>query len=264
MTKNILPNIRHINISGMVGGMLEFLTHGESFEKVCDEGLKIGRRIVRKGLPVMRRYILKELPVLWPEWFGKKEAANGLAKHIIGKLKEQIDAIEKDPDHATRKAIQRQLQKFIQKMNTSSEYRETALGFIENIISNPTFSGYVANLWKELKLLLKSKVNQPDNAMKERIESVILGIGASLKKDPLLAQKLHESFETVMVSAFSHFAPEIQKMIEKTVTGWSESRIVSTLEPVVGRDLQFIRINGTIVGGLAGLAIYALSLLFPH
>jgi uncharacterized membrane-anchored protein YjiN (DUF445 family) len=52
-------------------------------------------------------------------------------------------------------------------------------------------------------------------------------------------------------------------MIEKTVSGWSESQIVSTLEPAVGRDLQFIRINGTIVGGLAGLVIYALSLVLP-
>jgi uncharacterized membrane-anchored protein YjiN (DUF445 family) len=67
-----------------------------------------------------------------------------------------------------------------------------------------------------------------------------------------------------VLSALPQFAPVIKKMIEKTVSGWSESQIVSTLEPDVGRDLQFIRINGTIVGGLAGLVIYALSLVLPR
>jgi Predicted membrane protein len=261
---NILPHFSQIKLTKMAGGMLEFLTHGESFEKLSDEGIRIGRRIVRQSLPVVRRYILKELPVLWPERFGKKEAANAIAKFIIGKLKEQIDAIENDTNHAARKAIQRQLKKFIDNLNASPEYQESAVHIIEKIIANPAFSEYIVSLWKELKGAMESKVQKPDKAMKESIETAILGIGASIRNDAQLYRKINESAEKIVLSALPQFAPAIKKMIEKTVSGWSEKQIVSTLEPAVGRDLQFIRINGTIVGGLAGLVIYALSLLLPR
>ena len=261
---NILPHFSQIKLAKMAGGLLEFLTHGESFEKLSDEGIRIGRRIVRQSLPVVRRYILKELPALWPERFGKKEAANAIAKFIINKLKEQIDAIENDASHGARKAIQRQLKKFIEDLGASPEYQESAVHIIEKIIANPAFSEYIVSLWKELKGAVESKVQKPDAAMKESIETAISGIGASIRNDAQLYRKINESAGKIVLSALPQFAPVIKKMIEKTVSGWSESQIVSTLEPAVGRDLQFIRINGTIVGGLAGLVIYALSLVLPR
>jgi uncharacterized membrane-anchored protein YjiN (DUF445 family) len=202
--------------------------------------------------------------VLWPERFGKKEAANAIAKFIINKLKEQIDAIENDSGHAARKAIQRRLKKFIDDLGASPEYQESAVRIIEKIIANPAFSEYIVSLWKELKGAVESKVQKPDTAMKESIESAISGIGASIRNDTHLYRKINESAGKIIVSALPQFAPAIKKMIEKTVSGWSESQIVSTLEPAVGRDLQFIRINGTIVGGVAGLVIYALSLILPR
>ena len=261
---NILPHLSQIKLASIAGGMFEFLTQGASFEKLSDEGIRIGRRIVRQSLPVVRRYILKELPVIWPERFGKKEVANAIAKYIIGKLKEQIDAIENDSSHATRKAIQRQLKKFIYNLNTSPEYQKTAVQIVDKIIANPIFSEYILNLWKEVKRFLESKVQKPDKAMKEKIETTILGIGASIKNDTQFNRKLNETVEKLLLSSLPHFAPDIQKMIEKTVGGWTEKQIVSILEPAVGRDLQFIRINGTVVGGLAGLVIFALSLLLPR
>jgi uncharacterized membrane-anchored protein YjiN (DUF445 family) len=260
----VFPHIQQLKLATMAGGLLEFLTHGESFQNVCDEGLRIVRRIVRQGLPVIRRYILDELPVLWPDWFGKKEAANQLAKYIIGKLKDQIDAIDKDSGHATRKAIHRQLKRFIDKLNTSTEYQKNAVLIVDKIIAHPLLSGYVVTLWKELKLFLESKVQNPDKETKDRIEAIIAGLGTSIKKDVQLHIKLNETVEKLLLAALPHFAPDIQKMIEKTVGGWTEKQIVSTLEPAVGRDLQFIRVNGTIVGGLAGLAIYGFSLLLQR
>ena len=261
---NILPHFHHIELAGIAGGMLEFLTHGEAFDKVSDEGLRIGRRIVRQSLPVVRRYILRELPMLWPERFGKKEVANGIAKYIVNKLKEQIDAIENDATHATRKALQRQLKRFISSLRTSPEYRKTAAQIVDNIVTNPIFSEYILNIWKELKRFLESKVQRPDREMKERIETVISGFGASIKNDVRIHRELNKIVERVLLTALPHFAPAIQRMIEKTVGGWTEKQIVSTLEPAVGRDLQFIRINGALVGGLVGLIINALSLVLPH
>ncbi len=258
---NVLPHIQQLKLANIAGGMLEFMTHGESFQNLCDEGIRIGRRIVRQGLPVIRRYILDELPTIWPDWFGKKDVANGLAKYIIGKLKDQIDTIDRDSGHATRKAIQRQLKNLVEKLKTSPEYQTNAVQIINKIMANPMFSEYVLTLWKELKRFIDSKVNNPDEAMNDRLETMIKGFGASMKSDPALHKKLNETVEKILLGALPHFAPDIQKMIEKTVKGWTEKQIVETLEPAVGQDLQFIRINGTIVGGLAGLAIYGISLL---
>jgi uncharacterized membrane-anchored protein YjiN (DUF445 family) len=261
---SVLPHLSQIKCASIAGGMLEFLTQGESFEKLSDEGIRIGRRIVRQSLPVVRRYILKELPVIWPERFGKKEAANAIAKYIINKLKEQIDAIENDSSRAARKTIHRQLKKFIYNLNTSPEYQKNAVQIVDKIIAHPVFSEYVLNLWKEAKRFLESKVQKPDGAMKEKIETAILGVVASIKNDTQFNCKLNETVEKLLLSSLPHFAPDIKKMIEKTVGGWTEKQIVSILEPAVGRDLQFIRINGTIVGGLAGLVIFALSFLLPR
>ena len=258
---NVLPHVRKINIAKFSGNILDFLTRDESFDKLSGEGLKIGRRIVRRSLPVMRRYVLEKFPVIWPEWFGKKEAAHGIARYITEKLKEQIDTIESDQNHPTRTLIRRRLSDFIDNLKTSQGYHQYVTEIMEKVMKNPVFSEYVLNLWRDLKLYLESKVNCPDEEMKQRIENAVLSIATSLKNDVSLHNKINEMIEKIALSALPHFAPAIRKMIEKTVGSWSEEQMVNTLEPAVGRDLQFIRINGTLVGGIAGLIIYSISLL---
>jgi len=80
---------------------------------------------------------------------------------------------------------------------------------------------------------VESKVQKPDAAMKESIETAISGIGASIRNDAQLYRKINESAGKIVLSALPQFAPVIKKMIEKTVSGWSESQIVSTLEPAL-------------------------------
>jgi uncharacterized membrane-anchored protein YjiN (DUF445 family) len=119
-----------------------------------------------------------------------------------------------------------------------------------------------ATLWLDLKMWLREQSAQPDSEMRQSIQRAITHLGAVILEDDVLAQKVNHWIEQIALYAIREYGHEVAHLIEQTVRNWDAEATSQKIELQIGRDLQFIRINGTVVGGIAGLLIYSASLLF--
>ncbi|MEP6504442.1 MAG: DUF445 domain-containing protein, partial [Betaproteobacteria bacterium] len=131
----------------------------------------------------------------------------------------------------------------------------------ERAVTDPAVLDYVASLWGDIKRLLREDLADEHSAVAGHIEQAMRDVGARLAGDDSLRASLNEHLLSAAGQLATNLRAGVTTHIAQTVRDWDDRRLVEELELSVGRDLQFIRINGTVVGGLAGLALHALRQL---
>ncbi len=185
--------------------------------------------------------------------------ADRLAVAIISEMREVMS----DPQHPVRLHYEDWLQGFIERLRSDPSLIDRVNEIKMKIIDHPAVHDYVNGLWAEIHAALKRDLAKETSSMGRYLERGLLRMGQKLAND----QDLREAINTHVLSAADKLAGTLRTTltahIATTVKGWDERQLVDQIELSVGRDLQFIRINGTIVGGLVGLALHALMLLMP-
>jgi uncharacterized membrane-anchored protein YjiN (DUF445 family) len=125
------------------------------------------------------------------------------------------------------------------------------------ILANEAVQSYLTGLWDGTKRSILDQAEDPDSALRRRVESSIAGIGRSLRTEPELRARVEDWMERIVGELVDRFQDEFSELVRTTVDRWDAAETGEQLEMLLGRDLQFIRINGTVVGGIAGLLIYA-------
>jgi uncharacterized membrane-anchored protein YjiN (DUF445 family) len=126
----------------------------------------------------------------------------------------------------------------------------------EELIANPAVVGWLDSLWHQAREGLLRTARNPDTLLGGRFGETLRGLGEKLQADPVLAAHLNRSVRRATVGAVATYGDSIVKLVSDTIRGWDARTVTSRLEAAVGRDLQYIRINGTLVGGLVGLLIH--------
>ncbi len=124
------------------------------------------------------------------------------------------------------------------------------------ILANEAVQTYLTGLWDGTKRSILDQAGDPESALRRRVESSIAGIGRSLRTDPELRARVEDWLERIVGELVDRFQDEFSELVRTTVDRWDAAETGEQLEMLLGRDLQFIRINGTVVGGIAGLLIY--------
>jgi len=117
----------------------------------------------------------------------------------------------------------------------------------------------LSGLWAYLKKAILSGAADPNSDLRRTVESLTMQIGTALRDDPALQNKVDGSLQRLVSHVLANYSDDIAELISGTVARWDAAETGRRLELQVGRDLQFIRINGTVVGALVGLIIYAVS-----
>ena len=125
------------------------------------------------------------------------------------------------------------------------------------LLDHPEFEAWMKDLWESLETKLGDLAHTTDSAVHRGGEDVIVKIAEHLSNDIELQKKLDAAIESLAIALAEAGGSQVGALIEDTVRGWEAEQLIERVEPLVGCDLQFIRINGTLVGGLAGLAIFA-------
>jgi uncharacterized membrane-anchored protein YjiN (DUF445 family) len=117
-------------------------------------------------------------------------------------------------------------------------------------------------VWTDLKDGLRAQAADPDSELRRRLADTIVAFGRRLRDDPALAARVEDGVETGVRYVAEHFGDEVGTMVSGTISRWDGRETSDRLELLLGPDLQYIRINGTVVGGLAGLLIHAVGQMF--
>jgi uncharacterized membrane-anchored protein YjiN (DUF445 family) len=187
--------------------------------------------------------------------------------HLVGdrihrELMDFTDKVRRNPDHELRRSATRFLFEFADDLQHDPETIARAEAVKEQLMARDEIAHAAATAWKTLKRLVLEGVDDPSSALRTRIADTVVRVGESLRDDADLRDKVDNWIVRAAQHLVSQYGVEITAIITETIERWDAEEASRRIELHVGRDLQFIRINGTVVGALAGLVIYAVAQLF--
>lgn len=218
--------------------------------------------LVSRNRAMIRAKIREELPM--PDFPGlsllKDTLASGIARRAVRKLEEMLREVQRDPKHHFRRHFRMKLREVITSLRTSPAYIERGEAIKEELLDNPVIRNYFAGLAGDLKSSLLAAVEDPGSALTKQVSKAMSALSHSLREDTAVQEKIDAWLCAGISAAVQENRHEIGDIIVQTVNRWDAQTMAEKLELQMGRDLQFIRINGTLVGGIVGVLIYTFSL----
>lgn len=167
--------------------------------------------------------------------------------------------VKTDPEHPLRHAVDRYLAEFATDLQSDPSTIERAEQIKQQVVAQPEVQHFIGRAWTVVKSMVLDAAEDPTNELRLRVRDGLVGLGRRLENDPELRGKIDGWVADAAGYVVRHYRHEITTLITETVARWDAEETSRKIELQVGRDLQWIRINGTVVGALAGLVIYTVS-----
>jgi uncharacterized membrane-anchored protein YjiN (DUF445 family) len=184
-----------------------------------------------------------------------------LADAIIDGLRKLTVEMSTDPAHPVRMKVEEALAQLANDLQTKAETRARVEDMKEQLLDNKSVSLWLDALWQKGREAIIRAARNPDAVMAGKLGEVLKSMGGTLEKDARIRKAINQFARRAVVGTAAGYGSSIVKLVSETVRGWDARTVTNRLEAAVGRDLQYIRINGTLVGGLVGLVLYALDTL---
>jgi uncharacterized membrane-anchored protein YjiN (DUF445 family) len=256
--RTVAERVRAFKVAPVVSRLMEVLTEGDRHQDLLEDFIRGAARTVDQNREMIRERIEKESPWWLPEAVDDK-----IYRKVLGSIERTLAEIEKDPDHPLRKRFDRSVREFMDKLDSSPEMHARIEKWKEELLATETVKRFSSSLWSDSKAAVIRYADRPE-AFREgsAVERGITTFAAHVRNDPELVEKLNEAIVDVAIYVIDRYQDDVGEFIALTVASWDPEHTSKRVELAIGRDLQFIRINGTLVGGLAGLVLYLVSRFF--
>ncbi|WNI19614.1 DUF445 domain-containing protein [Streptomyces sp. ITFR-21] len=191
----------------------------------------------------------------WTPRFVDRKVGERVYKELLRFVTEMRDS----PEHPARGAVDRFLGDFATELQTDPDTRERVERLKKDLLERPEVQELIASVWGAVRGMVVAAAEDEQSELRRRTRASLLSLGARLATDEGLRAKMDSWLEDAATYVVTTYRDEITSLISDTVAGWDADQTSEKIEAHVGRDLQFIRINGTVVGALAGLVIYTVS-----
>ncbi|MDM0114711.1 DUF445 domain-containing protein [Variovorax sp. J22R133] len=253
--------IAKIDFSRLAGQALDALTEGGRHQALLDDVLRQVAGVV-EGEAVQEHIteaIAREIKAL--RYVGLDQVAARMAtRKIVAAVANTIGDLATQPDHPLRHRFDTFTREFIERLQHDPDFQARGEKIRAEVLAHPSLGSYLHGLWDELLAWLHADLGRPDSAIGLRIAEMAAALGQRLQADERMRQWINEQITSGAPMAIDRYREDIRRYIEERVNAWNTGEMTLELERNVGRDLQFIRINGTLVGGLVGLIIHTVTL----
>jgi uncharacterized membrane-anchored protein YjiN (DUF445 family) len=262
--QNVDSLLRGADLAAAAAQVLDILTENKRHHALLDAALGALDDLLAKE--DTRRFIAVEVGKSAPllkkisDWFQlqlDERAALKIAELAIAKVHE----VREDRGHELRRRFDEQVLRFIEKLKSDALLRQKVEALRDELLASPALGTYIGGLWRQFRDWLGEDLRSAPSATRERIAGMVRAFGARLEADREIREWIDEQILVAIPPLVEEHRAKIGRFIEDQINGWQERKLVEELERHIGPDLQYIRVNGTLVGGLAGLAIAALTSL---
>ncbi len=184
-----------------------------------------------------------------------------IANAILDGLQKMLAEMVADPDHPLRAKGEEGLAKLAHDLQHDPETRAKAENFKRSILANPAISQWIDSIWEQGRRAMLTAARDPNAALAGRLGEMLQQLGQAIGSDQQMKAGINRFARRAVVGMAASYGDGIVTLISDTIAGWDARTISGRIEQAVGRDLQFIRLNGTLVGGLVGLALHAIDQL---
>jgi uncharacterized membrane-anchored protein YjiN (DUF445 family) len=258
--------IQGVDLSKTAGAILDSVTRDGRHQELLDEGIaqlakllanEETQAFIAQGIVDWLREEYAFMEKMLPSELIGRKGADLTVKLAAGILKR----VSEDPGHPLRQRFDAYTVDFIARLQIDPAFLEKGEDIKRYLIGDATLNGYLGSLWGDLKGWIKADLTQEDSVLRRRLEATGAWVGRTLAEDPALRASLNENLELAARGAAPEVAGFLTRHIADTVKHWDSREMAEQVELNIGKDLQYIRINGTVVGGLIGVVLYLLSSL---
>ncbi|RVA72596.1 DUF445 domain-containing protein [Mesorhizobium sp. M7A.F.Ca.CA.001.08.2.1] len=260
VTSRMLEQIEKVPLAPLAAELLSALTDDRRHQKLFDEFTKVIGRFLNdeKALATMREKIREELPSL----FNLFRADAYLLKKIVASAGSLLDEVRADPDHPMRAEFDGFAQGFIDKLRTSKQYAKRAEKLKRDFLARPEVKGLAGDMWASLSQFIEQDAKAPNSVIRAHLANMFVEVGRHLAGDAQIRADMNQGFVVALASFVESQKAGVSTFIADQVKRWDLAQLTRLIEMNIGRDLQYIRFNGMIIGGLAGVVLYVAERLF--
>jgi uncharacterized membrane-anchored protein YjiN (DUF445 family) len=257
LAKRIMTELERIELAPLAAGLLSAVTEKGRHQRLLNELLNALEKVLanEETLAALREKIRKELPAL----FNLYRADAYLLRKIVASTTAFIQDARADAQHPLRKEFDGFVTGFIERLRTSDAFARRAEGLKRDLLARPEIAAVAEGAWESLRTFLEQDANSPDSQVRRQLEAMLVDVGGQLARDPAIRAEINRGMVRVLADFVQTQKSGVGRFIADQVKSWDIDMLIGRVELTVGRDLQYIRFNGAMIGGLAGLALHALE-----
>ncbi|GAB4215825.1 MAG: DUF445 domain-containing protein [Roseiflexaceae bacterium] len=240
----------------MIGRLLGAAAEDQRQREILVQLVEVATGWIETNQDSIRKRIAGELPVWLPSIVDQK-----IYEKLLDAARRTLSELHANPNHPLYDQFTTTVDTWIANLQHDPLVRARGEEIKSELLAQPVVREIAGSVWQDLKASLLAQSSTPDSQLRRSIAAALAHLGDALERDPEWRAKVNGWAETAVRYLVKRYGRSAGEFITQTVNGWDTIDTVRKIELQFGRDLQFIRINGTIVGGLAGLVIYTLSLL---
>ena len=246
-----------LKINQIVGNGIEYVLNKNDHQRLITNLSKQIKDYVVNNQEMVKERVKKESYFLVPKFVD-----DAIAEKITSGLSKYFDEVENDENHSLRNEITKKLYSFSQEVQTEQKWEDEFRGIKNDFLKEEKLHQYSKDIWNSIKKSLSKELEEEQSALKNYLKKNLSELSQNLQTDEKFQHKIDH---WVRVTAYKYILKNTHQfgdLISSTVGNWQGKELSEKLELEVGKDLQFIRVNGTLVGGLVGLIIYTVAEFF--
>ncbi len=255
--RGIVSRLRTLQAAPLLSKLFGLLTAGGRHQALLDDALRLAARFLEENEDVIRDRIKAESP-----WWVPGAVEIKLGDRVVSGVEKTLVAVAADPAHPLRHRYDEAVEKFVVSLRENPEVIAKAEQIKLDLLAHPSVTEFSREIWGDVKARLAAYADRMADTVEsepDQVERWLTNLGEKVLTDPELAAKVNGWIVELLTTAVEQAREEVAKLIATTVAAWDATATSRKIELQIGRDLQFIRINGTLVGGMVGVLLYIVS-----
>ncbi|MDI1267235.1 MAG: DUF445 family protein [bacterium] len=259
VSRRITSQLMSIDLAPLAAGTLRAFVKEGRHQGLLDDILRAVHQALTQAdtMAAIREKIRDELPTLLKFY----RADRFLVNKIVASATAFFDEVRSDPEHPFRGEFDRMVLTFVDKLSTDPSYAERIDGLKRDLLARPELTGLARTVWANVRSFFERSASGETQVLQQYLVRMFMTAGEALAGDAELRAEINQGLVAVLRSVVAEQKSGVSTFISDQVKSWDMGQLIALIEINIGRDLQYIRFNGSLIGGLAGLALYTLEYL---
>ena len=251
----VLRRLEQVEVTPLAARVVDVVTEGGRHQELIDAALSGVADVLLEQRPVLRARFEQESP-----WWVPEAIDDRVFERIYAGVQTFIGELRVHHDHEVRRILDQRVRRLAEELRNSPEMAARVEALKAEALANPAVASWATEVWEDARRQLVVQAADPDAALRARLAETATRFGRALIDDPALRARVDAIALDITLTLLRRYDEDIRRFIASTVERWDTTETTDRVEMLLGRDLQIIRINGSVVGGMAGLAIHAIGL----
>jgi len=259
ITRRMTAQLQAIDLAPLAAGTLRTFVKEGRHQGLLDDLLRVVHDTLTtpETMAMIRVKIREELPTLLRLY----RADRFLVNKIVASASHFFEEVRRDPKHPFRGEFDRMVLSFVDRIGTDKTYAARIDSLKRDILARPELSQLARTVWSNTRSFIERSASGETQVLQNHLTGMLVAAGEALAQDPELRGEINQGLVAVLRSFIADQKSGVSTFISDQVKSWNMAQLISLIEINIGRDLQYIRFNGSLIGGLAGLGLYTAEYL---